>query len=153
MGEMPTTLRVEQLPSGVVYGYVLPNVQRMFLAGFFPQPIVPLVRQFLSSKVESDTLQSDDDIKQWEEFKGRLVAWMVRAEGGDVKPILDEDGATVRDPFSRAPEFVVVEMPAAVTYTWEQVLDPEAFPPDDLAALFSRALRVVAAPKAVKANA
>lgn len=146
-----TTLRVEQFPSGQVYGYVLPNVQRMLLSGFFPEPVVPLVRQFVSSKLDTEAEQSDDDIRAWEEFKARLVAWMVRTEGGKVQP-WTEDGIVVRDPSSGMVEHEVQSTGKPVTFTWEQVADPEQFPADDLTALFSRAIRVVPAPKAVRAK-
>lgn len=144
-----TSLRIEEMPSGTVYGYVLPNIQQMMLSGFFPQPIVPLVRQFISSKLETDREQTDEEIRQWEEFKCRVVAWMVRTEGGELR-VRKEGDIILRNPSSGLPETDVVSLGQEVSYKWEDVADPEKFPADDLSALFSRAIRIVAAPKAAR---
>lgn len=143
------TVRFEQFPSGAVYGYVLPNVQRMLLSGFFPQSIMPLVRQWVSNKLDLDKEQSDEEIEQWEQFKAHLVAWMVRYRGGRLQ-VRKEGDITLRDVATGLPEYDVEELGEKVALAGEEVADPERFPADDLSALFARAIRVVPSPKAQK---
>lgn len=123
MSALPTTLRVEELGSGITYGFVLPNISRMLLSGFFPAPVDKVARQFVSGKLDVDKIMSDDELGEWEAFQSRLVAWMVRQIDGEE-----------------------VELKA------DDVDAAESFPQDDRQALFARAIRLAESPKAVRTS-
>lgn len=108
------TLRHETFDSGTLYGYVLPDVARMKVAGFFGKSVVALLNVFLSDPLEFVKREfSDEQWEAWYEAQCRLVAWMVREV--DSEPIkLDPD----------------------------DLADPEKFPADDREALFLRGLRI-----------
>jgi len=115
-----TTLRTEEMPSGVVYGYVLPNVSAFKAAGELPAPVVAMVDEYLANPVSfTEKVFSDQEWEAWRGFRSRLVAWMVREVDGE-----------------------------RITLDPDLIYDPEQFPEDDAEGLFLRGLRLIAAPKA-----
>lgn len=124
------TLRHEEGPSGTVYGYVLPDVPRMKLAGGFPQTIVPLINDYLRDPIAFVSKELDDaELQHWTDFQCSLVAWMLRDIDGEAcafSPKSEED----RGLFS----------------------DPERFPIDDREWLFTAGLRIRPRPKATSAD-
>lgn len=114
------TLRWEELPSGTLYAYVLPDLSRMLYSGIFPTPVLPVMKEAIKKPGEfGDHDLTDDEARAWDEGRARVVAWMIRKVDG-------ED----------------------ISLSYEQVCDPEKFPDDDFVSLWLRALRVVSAPKA-----
>lgn len=157
MGELPRTLRVEEFPSGAVYGYVLPNLERQMKAGMFPGVTKEIARKAMSGTlvdVDKDGRpvkedQTDEELEQWTEFTARLVARMIRTEGGSITYDDPERSEARRMVMGHAIEPDSVEVGEPVTYTWEQLLDADEFPTDDLEELLTRGLRSKPAPKAV----
>lgn len=116
------TLRWEELPSGTLYAYVLPDLGRMLYSGIFPAPVLPIMREVIKKPGDfGDHELTDDEARAWDEGRARVVAWMIRKVDA-------ED----------------------VSLTFEDVIDPERFPDDDFLSLWLRALRMIPAPKATE---
>jgi hypothetical protein len=108
------TLRHEELDSGTTYGYVMPDVARMKLSGFFGKSVVALLNVYLSDPMEFIKREfSDDQWEAWNEAQCRLVSWMVRTVDGE-----------------------------AVSLDPDDLADPEQFPSDDREGLFLRGMRI-----------
>jgi hypothetical protein len=113
MGTIPATARTEELPSGRKVTYVQPRIPHLLVAGYFPEPIDSIAQQAVSGLAgdKDDGVMPLEEIKQWEEFRARVVSWMIRAING-----------------------------TEVEISWKEIDDPEQWAADDVQMLFGRAL-------------